>query len=48
MVEPRTSLAAASSQKLLSDVNGLQRAAGSRDSLGSFDEEILEAATEIK
>jgi hypothetical protein len=34
---------------LLIDVNGaLRRAAGLRDSLGSFDEEIPKAATEVK
>jgi hypothetical protein len=33
---------------LLADVNGLQRAAGLRDALGSLDEEILEATAKIK
>src|SRR4030088_955145 len=33
---------------LLSDVNVLRRAAGLRDGLGSFDEEIFETAAEIK
>ena len=44
LMELRTRAASETSLR----VNGLQQVAGSRDSFGSFDKEILEAATEIK